>query len=82
MSRRFALVFAAFMSLFMSLFMSGVITAINLGVDDEFVGHWLGAWIRVLPIAFVAVVLFRPIAAELTIRLVGPPASGGSPPPK
>jgi hypothetical protein len=74
MPRRFALVFAAIMSLFMSVFMSGVVTAINLGVDHEFVGHWFGAWIRVFPIAFVAIVLFRPRAMRLTVRLLGPPS--------
>lgn len=75
MSRRFALVFALIMSLFMGLFMSGVVTVINLGLDDLFIRHWMGAWVRVFPIAFVAVLVFRPIAAKLTIRLVGPPSA-------
>jgi hypothetical protein len=73
MSRRFALVFALVMSLFMSLFMSGVVTAINLGIDGEFVAHWMSAWVKVFPIAFLAIMLFRPVATRITIRLVGPP---------
>ncbi len=76
---RFVLVFTFLMSLFMSLFMSGVVTAINLGVDAHFVDHWLAAWVRVFPIAFVAILIFRPAAQRLTVRLVGPPGAPAQP---
>lgn len=75
MTRTFQLTFAAFMSFLMSVFMCAVVTAINLGVHHDFAGQWLHAWIRVFPIAFVAVLMFRPIAMRATITLLGPPTA-------
>ena len=67
------LVFTLLMSLFMSIFMSGVVTAINLGFGGGFVSHWAHAWIRVFPIAFVAILLFRPLSMRITVAILGPP---------
>lgn len=73
MNRRYAYTFSFVMAVFMSVFMSGVVTAINLGVDGDFLRNWGAAWIKVFPIAFVALLTFRPLAGSITSRLVGPP---------
>jgi ABC-type multidrug transport system permease subunit len=64
------IVFAAIMSIIMAGFMSAVVTAINTGLEDGFVTRWLMAYVKVLPIAFVAIVLLRPIAQKLTALIV------------
>jgi hypothetical protein len=67
------IVLSAVMAVLMAGFMSAVLTAINLGVDAHFIGRWLNAYIKVLPIAFVAIMIFRPIAMKITALLVDAP---------
>jgi hypothetical protein len=70
------LVFAAIMSIIMAGFMSAVVTAINTGIDAGFIKRWLLAYAKVLPIAFLAIILLRPLAQKLTALIVqAPPKS-------
>jgi membrane protein implicated in regulation of membrane protease activity len=49
------------MSSMMGFIMSGIVTAINIGVPSNFIALWMGAFIKVVPIAFFAVIIVRPI---------------------
>ncbi len=52
--------------------MSGIVTAINLGRVDFF-SHWMHAWIRVWPLAFIAALGAAPIARGIVSRLIAKP---------
>jgi len=55
-----ALVFAFVMGAFMSGFMSLVITFINLGLVDNFIEMWLGAYWKAFVIAFPTILMVIP----------------------
>ncbi|MDH0301165.1 MULTISPECIES: DUF2798 domain-containing protein [unclassified Pseudomonas] len=59
-------VFALYMSAIMALLMCFVITAANAGVDAHYLGNVLKAYQLAMPVAFVCVLMVRP----LVIRLV------------
>jgi Protein of unknown function (DUF2798) len=67
------LVLSFWMSLLMAGLMSLIVTAINTGIDPGLLQRWGGAFIRVWPIAFVALFLLRPLAMRLTAWLVESP---------
>jgi membrane protein implicated in regulation of membrane protease activity len=62
------------MAMFMSWFMSAIITAVNTGLSVGFVGRWLQAWLLAWPLAFIAITVFRPIAARLAVMMTSPDA--------
>ncbi len=64
------LVFAFLMSLFMSFLMSGVITFINLGIVDNFISLWFGAYWRAFVVAFPIIFVVAPFVQKLTAKLI------------
>lgn len=65
------LVFAFFMSAIMAFLMCLVITAANQGVDSHLLGNSLHAYKLAMPVAFVCVLLVRPVVlrlVSLTVR--------------
>jgi hypothetical protein len=75
-ARYMPIVFAAIMSIFMAGFMSAIVTAINTGIENGFLWRWLGAYAKVLPIAFIAIMLFRPLAMKIAGLIVETSKSG------
>ncbi|MGY4674799.1 DUF2798 domain-containing protein [Ursidibacter arcticus] len=59
-------VVAFYMAGFMAFLMSAVLVAINTGVGDGYVKRVLFNYSIAMPIAFVCVVLIRPIVTKLT----------------
>lgn len=59
-------VVAFYMAGFMAFLMSVVLVAINTGVGDGYVKRVLFNYSIAMPIAFVCVVLIRPIVTKLT----------------
>ncbi|MGX2956180.1 DUF2798 domain-containing protein [Ursidibacter arcticus] len=59
-------VVAFYMAGFMAFLMSAVLVAINTGVGDGYVKRVLFNYSIAMPIAFVCVVLIRPIITKLT----------------
>lgn len=71
-ARAMPVVFAFFMSGIMAMLMSLVITAANRGVGEGYVQAVLGAYSLAMPVAFVCVLLVRPIVIKLvslTVRM-------------
>ncbi len=64
------LVAGMLMALMMSWIMSGIVTAINLGIPENFLSLWGNAFVKVAPIAFVAVMVVRPIVEKLVKKIV------------
>ena len=62
--------FSFLMSLFMSGFMSLIITFINLGLIDEFIYLWLGAYWKAFVIAFPTIFFVVPQVRKITAFLV------------
>ncbi|HWV13858.1 MAG TPA: DUF2798 domain-containing protein [Cellvibrio sp.] len=65
------LAFAIFMSTIMAFLMSLVITATNQGVDSHLLGNSLHAYMLAMPVAFVCVLVVRPLVlrlVSLTVR--------------
>ncbi|MGX2950715.1 DUF2798 domain-containing protein [Ursidibacter sp. B-7004-1] len=59
-------VVAFYMAGFMAFLMSMVLVAINTGVGDGYVKRVLFNYSIAMPIAFVCVILIRPIVTKLT----------------
>lgn len=57
--------FAFFMSAIMAFLMTCVIVAANTGVDAGFPARVLGSYALAMPIAFVCVLMVRPLALRL-----------------
>ncbi|MFS0828016.1 DUF2798 domain-containing protein [Pseudomonas phoenicis] len=65
-------VFALYMSAIMALLMCFVITAANAGIDEAYLNNVLKAYRLAMPVAFVCVLLVRPIVLRLVALTVHP----------
>ena len=65
-------VFAFYMSSIMALLMCFVITAANAGVNAEYLGNVLKAYQLAMPVAFVCVLMVRPVVLKLVAITVHP----------
>lgn len=63
-------VFAFYMSGIMALLMCFVITAANGGVHGDYLGNVLKAYQLAMPVAFVCVLMVRPIVMRLVALTV------------
>jgi len=69
--RRFkAIVFAAIMSVFTVLLVSATLTFRHFGLQGDFVGHWLSAFITAWPLVFVAILVVAPLVTKLVDKIV------------
>ncbi|MBF6057391.1 DUF2798 domain-containing protein [Thiomicrorhabdus sp.] len=64
------IVFAFFMALLMSFLMSGVISAMNVGIPENFLIIWFHAWWTAFIIAFPSVLFVSPIVRRITNKLI------------
>lgn len=65
-------VFAFYMSSIMALLMCFVITAANAGVNPAYLGNVLKAYQLAMPVAFVCVLMVRPVVLKLVAITVHP----------
>lgn len=63
-------VFALYMSSIMALLMCFVITAANAGFTPEYLGNVLKAYQLAMPVAFVCVLVVRPVVVRLVVITV------------
>nr|WP_314480753.1 DUF2798 domain-containing protein [uncultured Pseudomonas sp.] len=63
-------VFAFYMSAIMALLMCFVITAANAGIDQNYLANVLKAYRLAMPVAFVCVLIVRPIVGRLVAMTV------------
>ncbi len=63
------LLFAFVMSLLMAFLMSGVLTAVFVGVDGQFIAHWMNGFIHAWPIAFPAILVVAPLVRKIVASL-------------
>lgn len=65
-------VFAFFMSAIMAMLMCFVITAANAGIDAHYLNNVLKAYQLAMPVAFVCVLMVRPVVLRLVALTVHP----------
>ncbi|MFK0312904.1 DUF2798 domain-containing protein [Pseudomonas sp. NPDC090233] len=65
-------VFAFYMSSIMALLMCFVITAANAGVNPQYLGNVLKAYQLAMPVAFICVLMVRPVVLRLVALTVHP----------
>lgn len=65
-------VFALYMSSIMALLMCFVITAANAGVDAQYLNNVLKAYQLAMPVAFICVLMVRPVVIRLVALTVHP----------
>ena len=65
-------VFAFYMSSIMGLLMCFVITAANAGVNPDYLSNVLKAYQLAMPVAFVCVLMVRPVVLKLVAMTVQP----------
>jgi hypothetical protein len=53
-------VFAALMSFLTGLIVSGILTALHVGLGNQFINHWLTNFIGAWPIIFISIWLIAP----------------------
>lgn len=65
-------VFAFYMSTIMAFLMSLVITAANSGIEDDYLSNALHAYQLAMPVAFLCILVVRPIVVKLVSFTVHP----------
>lgn len=65
-------VFALYMATIMALLMSFVITAANSGIDIDYLSNALHAYKLAMPVAFLCILVVRPIVLKLVSLTVHP----------
>ncbi len=65
-------VFAFYMSAIMAFLMSLVITAANSGIDANYLSNALGAYRLAMPVAFLCILVVRPVVVRLVSVTVLP----------
>lgn len=65
-------VFAFYMSAIMALLMCFVITAANAGIDSQYLSNVLKAYQLAMPVAFLCVLMVRPVVLRLVAVTVHP----------
>lgn len=65
-------VFALYMSAIMALLMCFVITAANAGITSDYLANVLKAYQLAMPVAFVCVLVVRPVVIRLVALTVHP----------
>ena len=65
-------VFAFYMSSIMAFLMSLVITAANSGIDDAYLSNALHAYQLAMPVAFLCILVVRPVVVKLVSFTVHP----------
>ena len=72
-SRATPYVFALYMATIMAFLMSLVITAANSGIDNDYLSNALHAYKLAMPVAFLCILVVRPIVVKLVSMTVHPP---------
>ena len=65
-------VFAFYMSTIMAFLMSLVITAANSGIEEDYLSNALHAYQLAIPVAFLCILVVRPIVVKLVSFTVHP----------
>lgn len=65
-------VFALYMSTIMAFLMSLVITAANSGIEGDYLSNALHAYQLAMPVAFLCILVVRPIVMKLVAFTVHP----------
>ena len=71
-SRATPYVFALYMATIMAFLMSLVITAANSGIDNDYLSNALHAYKLAMPVAFLCILVVRPIVIKLVTLTVHP----------
>ena len=71
-SRATPYVFALYMATIMAFLMSLVITAGNSGIDNDYLSNALHAYKLAMPVAFLCILVVRPIVIKLVAMTVHP----------
>jgi hypothetical protein len=71
-SRATPYVFALYMATIMAFLMSLVITAANSGIDNDYLSNALHAYKLAMPVAFLCILVVRPIVIKLVALTVHP----------
>ena len=71
-SRATPYVFALYMATIMAFPMSLVITAANSGIDNDYLSNALHAYKLAMPVAFLCILVVRPIVIKLVAMTVHP----------
>ena len=70
-SRRYRhVVFAVAMSFVTTMIVSGVITASNVGLDHQFVDHWVKGFLLAWPIVFIVILVIAPLVSKFVDAIV------------
>lgn len=70
---KFHLVFSLLMGTFMVFLMTCVITLVNIGMPDDFLKHWLHAFLVAFPIAVPVIYFVAPVARKMAARFAEVP---------
>ncbi|WP_248741929.1 MULTISPECIES: DUF2798 domain-containing protein [unclassified Pseudomonas] len=65
-------VFALYMATIMAFLMSLVITAANSGIESDYLSNALHAYKLAMPVAFLCILVVRPIVVKLVALTVHP----------
>jgi len=70
---KFHLVFSVLMGAAMVFLMTFVITLVNIGMPDDFLKHWLHAFLVAFPVAVPVIYFVAPAARRMAARIAEAP---------
>ncbi len=70
---KWRIVFTGILAGGMSLLVSGFVTFVNTGFEGDYIVRVLKAWMVAYPFAWVAAMLWAPVARRLAAKIVTPP---------
>jgi hypothetical protein len=72
-----SIAFAFYMAGIIALVMSAVLTALGSGIEDGYIQRVLRSYAVAFPVAFICVVIFRPLIVYLVKKTVHSPTMAG-----
>jgi hypothetical protein len=64
------IIFSLIMGCLMSLSITLATTFVRVGSADNFFGVWLEVWLVAYPVAIICILIYRPFASKLTVKIV------------
>ena len=64
------LIFSLVMGCLMSASITLATTFVRIGIPENFFWVWLEVWTVAYPVAIVCILVYRPIASKITVKLV------------
>ena len=65
-----SLIFSLVMGFMMSASITCATTLLRVGFIEHFFAVWLEVWLLAYPVAIICILIYRPLASKITVKIV------------